>query len=113
MKKISIILVVVASLFMGGCSVKTGKDGYYTGYVTGVQREGYIWKNYRIFVKAERESSNEDEFCIEQTNSTLANELKELMESETKMTVEYDTREKFLSPNLCEGDYITGYKIIN
>jgi len=113
MKKLSIVLVAVVSLFLGGCSLNTGKEGYYTGYVTGVQREGFIWKNYRVFVKAERESSNEDKFCIEQTNSTLANELKELMESETKMTVEYDTRVKLFAPNLCEGDYITGYKIID
>lgn len=35
-------------------------QGSHTGFVTAVEQEGYIYRNYRVYVKTDLSSSQED-----------------------------------------------------
>lgn len=109
MKKI--LLLVLATTLLSACTV--GKNGSHTGYVTAVEQRGLIWKNYRVYVKTDRSSSQEDVYCIQEDNDDLADKLKEFEKNKQQITVKY-SRFVYLFPMArCEGDVIDSFEVIN
>lgn len=84
--------------------------GSHSGYVTAVEREGFIYKKYRIYFKTDTSSSQEDQYCLEDQHKDLADKLEKLAESKERVTLKY--AEYFVSGafnGYCNVE-ITGFK---
>ena len=67
----------------------TGK-GQHTGFVTAVEQEGYIFRNYRIYVKTDNSSSQEDKYCMDRNKIDLANKAKEWSKNRQLVEVSFE-----------------------
>lgn len=61
--------------------------GEHTGYVTAVEQEGWLWKTWRVYVKTDVSSSQEDKYCV--VDESLVSELKGKAKSRELVTVNY------------------------
>jgi hypothetical protein len=39
-------------------------EGQHAGYVTAIEQHGLIWKTWRVYVKTDPQSSQEDTYCV-------------------------------------------------
>ena len=66
-------------------------EGIHQGTITAVDREGYIFNHYRIYLKSNGRSTNNDtisdetEYCLYLNESELANTAKEYIGKTTKI----------------------------
>ena len=66
-------------------------EGIHQGTITAVDREGYIFNHYRIYLKSNGRSTNNDtisdetEYCLYLNESELANTAKEYIGKTTKL----------------------------
>ncbi len=99
------IIVLTSALLLSGCSL--GKGGTHTGYITAVEQNGLIWKNYHVYVKTDRTSSQEDSYCVLADERELAEQLRAFQKNKQNVTITYDTDDYFFSLGRCSGDRIT------
>lgn len=72
MKTAIITVIVLAALwlmlalFFGGIHIETGR-GEHTGYITATAMHGLVWKKGVAYVKTDTQSSQEDEYCVTDT----------------------------------------------
>lgn len=109
---LSVIVVALLVLFgysviVKGVHINTG-SGQHTGYVTAVEQEGLIFKTYRVYVKTDPQSSQEDSYCLPPFSNFLTTTLDDVSSKRTLVTIRYAS---WLIPGLknCagEGSYIT------
>lgn len=79
-----IFAIIVA---VGVSSFHMPADGKHTGYVTAVEKSGYVFHTWTAYFKTNTESSQEDKYCI--TDSSLVTNLKSIQENNEKVTIEY------------------------
>lgn len=83
-------LIVIITIFLvaifSGIHFETGQ-GKHTGYVTAVQKQGIIFKTGRAYVKTETESSQEDIYCVVDTE--IFKELQEISENNERVIFNY------------------------
>jgi hypothetical protein len=105
------IVVFIALLLLIPCFLSirmtSTVEGKHTGFVTAVQQTGIIWKNYRVYVKTDNQSSQEDIYCLPIEKKELADKLVEASETRKLITVKYNgywfITQSF---NRCNGDEI-------
>ena len=89
MKKLIIALViigVIAYLPIFGWHKETA-DGEHTGYITSVERTGILFKTFRVYLKTDPQSSQEDSYCV--VDPAVYSQLEKLSEQKTQVTVSY------------------------
>lgn len=67
MKKIIFLLIVIilAVIFIANFAIfQTPDKGQHTGYVTSVEKAGFIIQTYTVFIKTDPQSSQEDTYCV-------------------------------------------------
>lgn len=69
-----------------GIHINTG-EGEQTGYITGVEKNGVIYKTYSVYIKSEVSSSQEDRYCV--IDEQVVNKLKEKSISGERITIGY------------------------
>ena len=106
---ILIVIVVVPFYLMFAIRLSGERGGYHSGYVTAVDQDGLIYPNYQVYVKTDNSSSQEDIYCINRNNPTLANQLKELSKSREQVTLYYEGVRGF-GMDLCRGEEIKEVK---
>lgn len=62
-------------------------EGEHVGYITSVEKNGVIYKTWRVYVKTDTQSSQEDSYCV--VDEKIIPELKSLAESKSHVTVKY------------------------
>ena len=67
-------------------------EGTHTGYVTAVEKEGMFVKHYRVYFKTEKQSSQEDQYCIPADQKELANKLRDTQKKDEKITIFYNEK---------------------
>jgi len=83
-------LIVLALLGWGLIShIGTANEGQHTGYVTAVEKEGIIWKTWRVYIKTDPQSSQEDKYCVE--DESLIPKLQKMQESRQLVTLNYSS----------------------
>lgn len=111
MKKL--LFILGAGLILSGCQV--GSNGSHTGFISAVEQSGVIWKNYRVYVKTDLSSSQEDRYCVQSSDTDLGNQLKQAEKNRQRVTVKYDTYQ-YLIRHLfgsCDGDVIKAIEPAN
>ena len=105
--------VLLIVLFFIPLSFVVNEEGYQVGRITGVSKRGIIAKKYQVFLKTDRESSNDYQYCIEAKDNELADKLKIAMKNEQKVALySYD---KFITGIInpaCEYDEIYKFEVI-
>lgn len=107
MKKV--ILIVLIMTMLAGCRFKFGINGKHTGFITAIQQNGIIWKNYRVFIKTSLDSSQEDVYCINRNEKALVDALRQAQEGRIRVTIEYNSYNNIFDPSQCEGDEIENF----
>ncbi len=93
-----VFVVLPAALFFG---VNAPTSGEHTGYITATEQSGIFWKTWKVYVKTDTQSSQEDTYCVQ--DETLIPILKSLQESKKLTTFTYHT--ELLTPLwLCGSD---------
>lgn len=106
------MLLVLLSITLSACRIQSGSDGRQTGYVEAVQRNGVIWKNYRVFIKSSIDASTSDIYCMNESESDLADKLFQSQEKNQRVTIQYTKYSNFFSFSECDGDEITNFYIV-
>lgn len=85
-----VILIVICAVIYGAVSIShigPANSGQHTGYISSVEQEGWIWKTWRVYVKTDPQSSQEDSYCVE--DPTVIQELQDAEENRDLVTVTY------------------------
>lgn len=77
--------VVSIILSLNGLHIETNR-GEHTGYITAVEKTGLFFKTYRVYVKTDTESTQEDAYCV--LDEKIYAELGELSKTKTLITVQ-------------------------
>lgn len=85
-----------------GVRYDTTRAGSHTGYVTAIEQRGLIFHNYAVYFKTDNSSSQEDEYCLHETQQNIAEKLKEYSKSRQLITVNYDGV-RGVGVSLCQG----------
>ena len=104
-------LVVGFFVLLFSLRISSLGEGKHNGYITAVEQEGWFFPNYRVYVKTDNSSSQEDVYCMHRNKIELANELKELSASKTHVSVEYKGVRGF-GIDICSGQEVTGVKVL-
>lgn len=87
---IMIVLVlfttVLTPLFV---RISTTGKGNHTGYITAIEQEGWFFPNYRVYVKTDNSSSQEDVYCLHRDKQKLADVAKQLNKQRKLVNVEF------------------------
>jgi hypothetical protein len=103
-----IVVLAGAGLFAADDFVhltSTG-PGTHTGYITAVEQEGYIFRNYRVYVKTDNQSSQEDVYCLDRNRQDLVKEAQALSQKRELVSVDF-AGVRGLGFGLCDGVQIT------
>jgi len=111
----AILCLFLAALLFGiiiifGLHIQTIESGEHTGIITAVEHTGLLFKTWRVYVKTDPQSSQEDAYCVIDEN--LIDGLKELSSSKQTVTVEFMD---YFSAGITncefeEGGIITGWR---
>jgi hypothetical protein len=83
----------------------TTRGGSHTGYVTAIEQDGFFFHNYTIYFKTDNSSSQEDKYCLQESETQIADSLKQSNKERQLITIHYDGVRGF-GLNLCHGDRI-------
>lgn len=81
--------------------------GSHTGYVTAVEQEGFFFKNYRVYVKTDNSSSQEDIYCLDRSRQDLVQAAREASKKRELVTVDF-AGVRGVGWGLCDDMQITG-----
>ncbi len=83
--------ILMFLLFLPAFAVRfsTLGEGDHTGFITAVDQRGIFFKNYQIYFKSDNSSSQEDLYCVHQSDSNLAKQLKQASKDRTLVTIHY------------------------
>lgn len=101
------IAILVAFILFPAVHFSSLGDGTHTGYITAVEQEGYIYQNYRVYVKTDNSSSQEDVYCMKEDKKDLAEKLGEARDNRTLTEVHYSGVRGF-GYDLCASYEVTG-----
>lgn len=90
-------LLLILSAALAACvtallpfAIETGY-GAHTGYITAVEQESILGRNYFVWVKTDLASSQEDLYCVRRDDAGLAEDLRGLSVSRERVTVSYQS----------------------
>lgn len=96
-----LVLVVGLIVFAVFFSVHQPTEGQHTGIITAVEKNGLIWKTWRVYVKTSNQTSQEDVYCVK--DQALVDQLKLASEQKKEVTIEFSV--PFIVPNWdCKGE---------
>jgi hypothetical protein len=91
-----LVLLVTGSLVVGlilflvaGIHLSSIGEGEHSGYITAIDQNGYIFRNYDVYFKTDNSSSQEDMYCINRDNRGLIEKAKEANKSRKQVTIRY------------------------
>ena len=108
-----ILIVLVGGLFFSlvGLRLSPSGRGQHNGFITAVEQQGWFFPNYRVYVKTDNSSSQEDVYCMHRNKTELANKLKEYSANKMHVSVEYQGVRGF-GIDLCADEEIMGVSIL-
>jgi hypothetical protein len=89
MKKLIIAIIILGAILylpIFGWHKETA-DGEHTGYITSVERTGLFFKTFRVYLKTDPQSSQEDSYCVVDPN--IYSQLERFSQQKTQVTVSY------------------------
>ena len=105
-------MVVFITLIFWACfyvKFSSTGNGQHVGYVTAVDQNGYIYKNYQVYFKTDTLSSQEDVYCINKSNKSLVDMAKRASVTRKLVTIEYHGV-RGIGLDICGGDEIDSIK---
>lgn len=91
-------LIFIVPIFF---TLHSPNAGEHTGYVTAIEESGLIWKTSTVYIKTDPQSSQEDAYCV--VDSNVINQLKEKSTTRELVTIQYSV--PFLVPGWkCKGE---------
>lgn len=84
---VAFLVGITAPFFVKFQSIGSGR---HTGFVTAVDKRGYIFQNYEVYFKTDNSSSQEDMYCVHRDNEELANKLIQASKNRQPVTVRYE-----------------------
>lgn len=97
--------IFVIIFLLTGIHYNTTRAGQHNGYVTAIEQGGIIYHNYGVYFKTDNSGSQEDQYCVRESDETLIAQLIEFNKSKTPVTIHYDGERGF-GFNLCTHDRI-------
>lgn len=101
-----VLLIFLSFLMIPFVHLSSSRSGTHTGYITAIEQEGYFFPNYRVYVKTDNSSSQEDKYCMDRSKTDLANKIKEWSQKRKLVSVSYEGVRGF-GLGLCEDIQIT------
>jgi len=86
---LSILIIFIVLIVGPFVVINPTITGTHTGYITAVDQSGLIVKNYKVYFKTDVTSSQEDEYCINHSNTDIANKAIEMQKSRSQVTIKY------------------------
>ena len=83
-----VLIGFIALLFIP-FNVDTTQNGEHTGYVTAVEQSGFIAKHHKVYFKTDLSTTQEDIYCVNESNPELASKLKEVAKNKERVTIKY------------------------
>jgi len=108
---LGLFLVVGFFFVMVGFRLSPSGKGQHNGFITAVEQQGFFFPNYRIYVKTDNSSSQEDAYCMHRNKTELADKLRKYSANKTHVSVEYQGVRGF-GIDLCWGEEVLGVKIL-
>lgn len=102
---VSLVLAIAPAIHLS--SLGAGK---HTGFITAVEQEGYIFPNYRVYVKTDNSSSQEDTYCLNRDKADLATRAKEFSKTRQLVSISFQGVRGF-GYGLCGSPEITDINI--
>lgn len=93
--------------FFGFFHFSSTGPGTHTGFITAVEQEGWFFPNYRVYVKTDNSSSQEDKYCLHRDHQDLVRRAQEASKSRQQVTVDF-RGVRGLGFGLCNDVEITG-----
>lgn len=84
------VVLIILGLVITGFFIKEvgATSGKHSGYITAVEKQsGIIYTDYLVYIKSERESSQEDVYCV--NDQMVTSELDFAMKTKRFVTVDY------------------------
>ena len=85
--------------------------GKHTGYVSAIEQHGFFFQNYNVYVKTDPQSSQEDIYCLDRSQVSLAQKIQQLSTGRKIVIVSYIGARGFLGWGACSGDMITNVEL--
>ena len=109
---LGIIFLVLGIIFLGpAIHLSSTGTGTHSGYITAVEREGWFFPNYRIYVKTDNSSSQEDVYCLHREKEEIALKAMELNKRRDLVTV-YFKGVRGIGYGLCRDIEITNIEVM-
>ena len=70
-----------------GLHYRVTTNGEHTGYITAVEQNGIIFKTYRVYLKTDLQSSQEDAYCV--VDPVIFSDLEKVSREKTQVSVGY------------------------
>ena len=80
-------LILIAAFVYFFAIFQTPNSGQHTGYITSVEKTGFIFQTWTVYVKTDPQSSQEDTYCI--TDSRIITQLQQYEKARLPVTVYY------------------------
>lgn len=86
-----IIAFIVIGAILGLSAIRFNPEqgGAENGYVVAVDKEGIFFPNYHIFLKNDTAQTEAVSYCVNQTNTKIADQLKAYARSKQQVEIEY------------------------
>jgi hypothetical protein len=111
-----VVLFILAAIVP--LNIKNRADGVHTGYITAIEditslldEEGGAFNGTRIYVKTDLSSSQEDKYCVQDSNKSLIDDLKNASKSKANVSITFDNY-SFTGFGNCSGDIITKVELV-
>lgn len=98
-----VLTIVIALPFIRFSSTH---EGVHNGYITAIEQEGYIFPNYRVYVKTDNSSSQENVYCMDRSKTELAKKIKAYSATKQRVVVSFNGV-RGLGADLCRSVEIT------
>lgn len=106
------VFFIAIALGFGGMRLNSIGEGEHFGYVTAVDQQGFVYRNYRVYFKSEVESSQEDVYCVPESDEDLVKELRDFARSGDQILIKYHGIRGF-GWHLCSQSEIDAVELIN
>lgn len=100
----TLIILPFLFIFVRLSSLATGER---SGYITAIDQRGYFFRNYKLHLKTDNSSSQEDEYCIFRDDEELIKKAQEANKKRGQVLIRYKGV-RGIGLGLCENAQITG-----
>src|SRR5882724_7294622 len=85
---IGVVFLFLVVTFVGtSIRFSSTGEGVHNVFVTAIEKKGLIFPNYRVYIKTDNSSSQEDVYCMDRNKTELAAAIRQYSKNKTRVDV--------------------------